>query len=148
MRDVLQEVEMSTEESKRKKQQEKITDDACFVTEKVTPPSSLDPALEEAYIRCQNMHDELNKKIDEVYKASGLTPSELNKLLNDPRNFSQKDWEAMQRVKKEADEKLEALKKSAGIEEAYTSPPEGASPEELKKIKSSFLSKKRWLSMH
>lgn len=54
----------------------------------------------------QRFADEIEKKLEEVYRATGLTPQYLKAYFENASNFTVADWE---RINKEREEMLHAL---------------------------------------
>ena len=137
-----------------RKQQKKKADSASQVeSKKEEPPSLVSPPatllttdeVAAAFQRCKEMHDELKTKIETSYEEANISPRKIQEYMSNPSHFASKDWEEMQKTKKQYDEKLKQFLPQ-GME--LESKEEEGQDKEKKKIKSSFMSRKRWLSMH
>ena len=109
------------------------------------PPSASLAADEIAatFQRCKEMHDELKNKIESSFEEANLSPRKVEEYMSNPTHFAAKDWEELQKTKKQYDEKLKQF-----LPEGMELEPKEEQDKEKKKIKSSFMSRKRWLSMH
>ena len=53
--------------------------------------------------KSQEALDELNEKADQMYQKLGMSKDELFAYAENPNNFSKEQWEALSKVKHEAD---------------------------------------------
>ena len=52
------------------------------------------------------MKQDLLNKMEYIYRTSGLTYDQVRRYMENPKNFSKKDWEKLQRTKEELGEKV------------------------------------------
>lgn len=87
----------------------KKTHESVDVKAKVTPSET--SAFEEQKLpkndenqeiinRIRRMSEELEAKLDNVYKETGLSENQLQEYLSDPRHFTPGTWEKIELVKK------------------------------------------------
>lgn len=53
--------------------------------------------------RTQEKLDELNERAELLYKKLGMTPEEVEAYGSNPNNFSPEQWQALQKVRQEAE---------------------------------------------
>ena len=49
--------------------------------------------------KTQNRIDDLNEKAEEIFQRTGMTREQLDAYSANPNNFTQEQWEALQKVK-------------------------------------------------
>ncbi|MDB6081476.1 MAG: hypothetical protein JWO53_748, partial [Chlamydiia bacterium] len=99
--------------------------------------------IDAAFERCKKMHDELKNKVEDAFEKAKINPRLFQEYVSTPTNFAQADWSAIQKTRQEIKKKLDDLLPKKTEEEET---PGVVSKEKRKKT--TFLSKKRWLSMH
>ncbi len=62
---------------------------------------------------------ELDRETAEVFEQLEVTPEQIEKCLNDKENFSEKDWEELQRQMAEFEAKAQAGSDISKIRRAY-----------------------------
>jgi hypothetical protein len=98
--------------------------------------------IQEEFLRCKTMYEEIKIKIEGAYKNAEVTPKQVQDYLAEPSHFSEGEFEQVQKMRKENKVKLgQLLPKNP---EAEMKPQEGG---EKTKSPKGFVSKKRWLSM-
>jgi hypothetical protein len=135
--------------SKQQKKKAEITPQ--IEPKKEEPPSLVEQSsailsadeIAATFQRCKEMHDELKTKIENSYEEVKISPRKIKEYMSNPTHFASKDWEELQKTKKQYDEKLKQL-----LPEGTELEPKEEQGQDKKKIKSSFMSRKRWLSMH
>lgn len=103
----------------------------------------LDPAKDagQVQVNIQEKIDELNVKGEELLKKTGKTREEIEAFGANPRNFTPEQWEALQKVKKAADDfKRKAYR--ALPAQALEKKEEGEKPQ-----KHRFGKKKHWIPL-
>lgn len=65
-----------------------------------------DPEIRDMMKKIHAMRQDLQNKMENIYKHSGLTPESLKNFLDNPKNFAQKDWEFIQQNKNILEEKV------------------------------------------
>jgi len=65
-----------------------------------------DPEIEEMMKKITYMKEDLNDKIESLKKKTGPGADRLRKILEDPSNFSPKEWDDIQLAKKLLGDKL------------------------------------------
>jgi uncharacterized protein YoxC len=78
---------------------------------KPMPPSSsvkseqrATPSNEETerlFSKIQSMHDDINRKLEEMYQKAGWTADSVKDYLNNPNNFNSTDWQHIQDQRKQ-----------------------------------------------
>lgn len=48
----------------------------------------------------RDLHDELNRKLEDIYQKTGWDPHHIKKYLENPNNFSPEQWQLIQSQKK------------------------------------------------
>lgn len=104
----------------------------------------------------EKMHDEISLGLEHAFRFNDVTPSQFRAYISRPQNFSDEEWKALQKQKKQNDEMIKTLQER--INSPAFHPPQETQetseivPEEIpqkKKIKkSSTLSRRDWLNMH
>jgi hypothetical protein len=61
--------------------------------------------------RFKNLHDQIDRKLDELFQKTGWNPRYIKDYLENPNNFSSQEWE---RVQKERQSLLTHLYKGLG----------------------------------
>lgn len=46
--------------------------------------------------RVRQLHDEIDRKLDEIYQKSGWSPKYIETFLDNPNNFTREEWEKVQ----------------------------------------------------
>lgn len=84
------------------------------------PQPTVEPAeggsLSAIFQRCKQLHQEIAESLDQAFKKSGLTPTQVRTYVSHPQNFSSNDWKQLESQKKKNEEMLLALKKRIGAE--------------------------------
>ena len=78
--------------------------------------------IDAAYRRMETLHADLNKKIEGVYREHNLNADSFQSYLNNPQNFSEKQWAVMEEQRLEEEEKIW----------------EGVGPEKKRRLKRKF----------
>jgi len=60
--------------------------------------------------RCKEMHDELKTKVESTYEEAKISPRKIQQYLSNPTHFAKKDWDELQKTKKQYEEKLVTAK--------------------------------------
>lgn len=103
--------------------------------------------LVEVLSKTQDKIEDLNKQADQIAAGMGMSRDDLEAFANNPDNFSQEQWEVLQRVRQECDSFRDRTVKSleqAGAEARGEPAPEAG---KKKKQKKKFGKKKKWLQM-
>ncbi|MBT3393717.1 MAG: hypothetical protein HN411_01220 [Waddliaceae bacterium] len=83
------------------------------------PPIS-NEELKTMFLNMKKQSADLKKQTDELYdtftKVTGKTPKELERLISDENNFSEKDWGKIQKLKIEQEKEFEKLYKKIGLD--------------------------------
>ncbi len=92
----------------------------------------------------------LKKKIEEethrVCEKTGMTPEQLVEFSNNPKNFSDDQWDAIEGAKKRLEQGVGEIKEAVKTKkEGRTSVQEGVAPEEGKKTKKKKKPPKNWI---
>lgn len=66
----------------------------------------------------RQLHDEIDRKLDEIYQKSGWSPKYIQTYLDNPNNFTREEWE---RVQQERQNFLNSLKTEKELAMAPTS---------------------------
>ena len=105
--------------------------------------------------QCKKLHEQLKKQVDKVFTVGRTTPATTQKVLENPRLFSSKEWSRIQAQKDEIKKRLDSLvprpqepPKEEGPGAKGTEPPPKKPPEPPKKKQKGSMSKKGWLPMH
>lgn len=69
--------------------------------------------LEEQKAVIKSLEDEIQKYLDNIYEATGMSRSALSKFLKNQSNFSREDWEMIQKQKLELLEEFHIPQKDA-----------------------------------
>lgn len=69
-------------------------------------PIQRDPEIREMLKKIDDMKQDLLNKMEYIYRTSGLTYDQVRRYMENPKNFSKKDWEKLQRTKEELGEKV------------------------------------------
>jgi len=81
--------------------------------------------------QARKMHQEIEIKLEELYKKMGKTPEEITRYLNNPSNFTKKQWETFQEQRKKLRDSLKfdqlKLASAGGIQGIRVEPPMDAS---------------------
>ena len=110
-----------------------------------TPGEDFHPErdIETSLAHYEKLHDELQKKIEEIYKISETDVETVKKYLSSSKNFSSESWEELQLLRKKLTSQLEKMVPSAKkIREKKESKTGGKT-----KAKGSFSKRKSWISM-
>lgn len=109
---------------------------------------------EELVLKGKKIHDELSSKIDTIFTVHQILPSKYRNYLSSQKNFSAKDWQSLERQKKENEELLIALGKKIG---RTTTPPQAKKEKELSPSsepekkppvkKGKIITKRHWIGM-
>jgi hypothetical protein len=92
------------------------------------------------------LHDEIDKKLDEIFQKTGWSTKQIKMHLDNPNNFTSEEWE---RVQKERQKLLNSLK----TEQELKAPEKGElKPEQATKLNKERRSKtigarRNWISM-
>lgn len=62
-----------------------------------------DPEIKEWVERIETLHQEIENKTNELIEKGGHTPLSIRKYLDDPKNFSPKDWQMIQAQRERMD---------------------------------------------
>lgn len=120
---------------------------------KAPPPKKAEEAKQEVspkedafkvLANMKKMHEELNVKIDNLFKQSGRDPREIREYFKEPRNFTAHEWKRIQDRKEE----LEAYIKVVSKEELKKKKSKQKTSEMSKERKGKTLgARKKWLPM-
>ncbi|WP_068467681.1 hypothetical protein [Candidatus Protochlamydia phocaeensis] len=101
-------------------------------------------------VQVRRMHDELDRKLDEVYQKSGWSPKYIKDYLDNPNNFTAKQWgrleeqrRALMNTLKTEEEKVEEAKKA---KEPVT-PPADSSKMGKERRGKMLGARRNWISM-
>lgn len=61
------------------------------------PQPSPNDEFKDVVAKVTEMHDELQKKLDETYQNAGWSIQEIKSYLENPNNFDSSEWERIQR---------------------------------------------------
>lgn len=100
--------------------------------------------INEEFEKINKMRDELMVKLDEVYKKGGITYDEIERFLNNPQNFTEKQWKLLQEQREMYQEKLNALVGKKNSEKRDKSLKKKTSEERSRKT---LGSRKKWIPM-
>ncbi|CCB85325.1 putative uncharacterized protein [Parachlamydia acanthamoebae UV-7] len=106
---------------------------------------SEDKEITQMLDRMNFMRRDLEKKLEEVYSKSGMSPYEIDAFLNNPKNVGNPLWEKMQEQRKQVADRLRSM---AGIEQKTRNEIEKHKEIEIeiKKRKSKLLgTRKKWI---
>jgi endonuclease/exonuclease/phosphatase (EEP) superfamily protein YafD len=109
---------------------------------KALKPIQTQKEATELFEQFKKMHQELNARIENIYKEAKLTPDQVKEMIsqsNNSNNFSKQDVAAIEKTKKENEQKL---KKLASQLKGETKAGEPSKPKKKSKIK------KGWMPMH
>lgn len=91
------------------------------------------------------MHDEIEAKLSDVYEKSGITHTDVVKYLDNPQNFSRREWESVAKQKEELLQKIWSMLGSEAKQKAIRK--ELEKKEKVLKRKG-IAGRKKWISMH
>ena len=86
--------------------------------------------------------DDLNEKAEEIFKRTGMSRDQLEAYSENPNNFTQEQWEALQKVKEACDEYTREAR-------SKITDPEFEKTKTVKRQKQThrFAKKKHWLPL-
>lgn len=76
-------------------------------------PVPINSEVDELIGKMKTMHDDLERKLDEVYRQNGMDKRTIKNYLDNPSNFTPEQWE---RVQEDRKLRLETLAKKIGAE--------------------------------
>lgn len=106
-----------------------------------------DPEINEMLNKIYNMQDDIQTKLNEIYEKNAISPRQVKKYLNNPRNFPPDVWQKIQLQRDTLERKI------GDILQSYVKPqkkghltgmPSGTSKE--RRIKT-LGSRKKWIPM-
>ena len=107
--------------------------------------------MKAAFEHAKKMHDELKRKIDSAYEKANISPRQVKEYIDNPKHFQQSVWNAIEKTKKEIQEKLQKLMPRGPAEKEEEqppeAPPEGKKPPPKKPKGGGLTGKRRWLTM-
>lgn len=92
--------------------------------------------------KTQSKLDELNEKAEELYERTGMSREQLEAYASNPNNFTKEQWDALQRVKEEAERFKRRTREKMSDELLQTSV-----DAERKKQPGRFGKKKNWIPL-
>lgn len=72
----------------------------------VIPKQKGDPETQAMLQKIRTMQADLQQKFDALYKKAKMTPTEFKNYLDDPKNFSKKEWDFVQSNRYALEEKV------------------------------------------
>ena len=66
------------------------------VTEETKKRLFKDPQIKEWIERIETLHQEIESKTNQLIEKGGQSPLSIKRYLDDPKNFTQKDWQLIQ----------------------------------------------------
>ena len=127
-------------------------------TQQAPAKSPQNVALDEIFKRCQQIHEEIAESLDQAFKKSGISSTQLRAFASNPRNFSERDWRGIEEQKKTNSKLLQELQKKIEKEEAL--PPQKkeqkneeqgpiapAPPQKSPTKKPKIMTKRQWIGM-
>jgi hypothetical protein len=132
---------VSKQDKKSKKQSVTSSYSKAFESISRVPGDNFHPErdFEASLAHYEKLHDEINKKIDDIYKTAGISPEASREQFSSSKNFSREAWKELQELKKALAvqfQKMLPMAKQAT---------EGK--ESRKKTKGSFSKRKSWISI-
>lgn len=115
--------------------------------EKKEPPPKVVEGedLKKMFDRIYSYHDEVEKMLDEAYKQTGLSPSQVESLIGNPNNFPQQTYDIIVKRKEEMTKQIEEWTKLGPAEKKKKLK---KSPDSDKTRKGKTLgARKKWLQM-
>jgi hypothetical protein len=118
---------------------------------KVAKPKSIhpfkhnkDPETEEMLKKMKDMKEDLKNKIDLIKNKNSAEAKQFKKMLENPSNFSKKEWNDIQKAKKLLGDKIwQAIGKPETPEEGLQSSPSNPMNRKAKTLGS----RKKWIPM-
>lgn len=104
-----------------------------------------EPDVQEIIKKMKMMHEELTEKLDVVYKESGLTHSEIQEYLSNPKNFTKASWQYVQMNREHLQQKIWSLIGEEGKKNVMKKESEKTARE--RKAKTLGARKKGWIPM-
>lgn len=104
-----------------------------------------DPRIKEWIEKIETMHQEISEKVNKLIELKGHTPKSIRKYLENPQNFSPKEWQLIQAHREKLEQSLgitamPAFKKFKKAKETQ---------EQTKQRKGKTLgTRKNWIDMH
>jgi len=106
--------------------------------------------LETRFARCKSYYSQIKKKIEAAFDEEHISPVAVDRYLETPTNFAERQWQEIEKTKRENTKKLKALLPEKA-QKPPEEPPEEAGPKREKpkpdRPKSGFISKKKWIPM-
>ncbi|MCB1180737.1 MAG: hypothetical protein KDK55_01770 [Chlamydiia bacterium] len=94
--------------------------------------------------KTQEKLDELNEKAEILYKKLGMTPEDVAAYSSNPDNFTPEQWEALRKVKEEADNYKKSALETMG-DKTVKQIQEASPTKKKKKGIHRFGKKKNWI---
>jgi len=113
------------------------------------PPIEKEEDVLEQFKRCQQMHYELQGRVESFCSKLGISLLEFRKRLDDPSQFTSSEWQKMRSMVARMKDQIAQLvpeKEQPTEEEEKETEGQGEKEKRTKK-KPGMLSKRRWLSM-
>lgn len=116
-----------------------------------TPPpskkiedSSTKTEIDAMMNKIRQMHDDIERKLDDVYQKTGMDPKKIKTLLDNPNNFNPRQWEAVQEQRKNYASQISP----PGVEGAESPSQESTENLTVKERKSKTIgSRRKWIPM-
>jgi small-conductance mechanosensitive channel len=87
-----------------------------------------DDSLNEMFRQCQQIHKEISDSLDQAFKGSNVTSTQLRTFVSNPRNFSDQDWKNIEAQKKKNSQLLNDLERQMGARKPPSLPPKKEEP--------------------
>jgi hypothetical protein len=102
--------------------------------------------VEKMIKKVREMHDEIDRKLDDIFQKSGWSTKQIKTYLDNPNNFSPEEWERVQYERKTL---IKSLKTEGDLEKEESQsnqpkPTEGGSKERRGKM---IGARRNWIPM-
>lgn len=97
-----------------------------IVLEELDPNVMTVSDVEKMIVRVREMHDEIDRKLDDIFQKSGWSTKQIKMYLDNPNNFSHEEWE---RIQKERKNLLNTLKTDSELEKEQSQSSKPKEPE-------------------
>lgn len=107
------------------------------------PTPLFDEDIKRSLEKIKKYHEDLDNKLEQIYRTSGLTPQKIVDYLDNQANFTEFEWKRLQSLKKGFDDKLLKLFPEREKEQRLKKQLKGK-----KKLRGKALGKrKKWIEM-